>query len=76
MLLSPLIGNWREKSMMAWCLLTKVSPKKLSGRKEVELKLFICWFYFFFFLVIAVIGKKKESKERREVKESSMKYKL
>lgn len=75
MLLSPLIGNWREKSMMAWCLLTKVSPKKLSGRKEVELKLFICWFYFFF-LVIAVIGKKKESKERREVKESSMKYKL
>lgn len=60
---------------MAWCLLTKVSPKKLSGRKEVELKLFICWFYFFF-LVIAVIGKKKESKERREVKESSMKYKL
>lgn len=50
--------------MMAWCLLTKVSPKKLSGRKEVELKLFICWFYFFF-LVIAVIGKKKR-KQRKE----------
>lgn len=50
---------------MAWCLLTKVSPKKLSGRKEVELKLFICWFYFFF-LVIAVIGKKKKRKQRKE----------